>query len=102
MRITKLMEFGAFAEIENGVEGMIHLSELSHRPIRHPREAVQVGQELPAQILRIEPDRQRIALSVRRAVTDWIAADDNHAQQAGENIFIENDTASEHELRLTP
>lgn len=102
VRITKLMEFGAFAEIENGVEGMIHLSELSHRPIRHPREAVQVGQELPAQILRIEPDRQRIALSVRRAVTDWIAADDNHAQQAGENIFIENDTASEHELRLTP
>lgn len=91
VRITKLMEFGAFAEIENGIEGMIHLSEMSHRPVRHPREVVQVGQELPAQILRIEPDRQRIALSLRRAVTDWIAADDDRTRHANEAIFIENE-----------
>lgn len=91
VRITKLMEFGAFAEIEPGIEGMIHLSELSHRPIRHPREVVQVGDDVPAQILRIEPDRQRIALSVRRATTDWIAADDSNADQAGEYLFIENE-----------
>ncbi len=91
VRITKLMEFGAFAEIEPGIEGMIHLSELSHRPIRHPREAVRVGDDVPAQILRIEPDRQRIALSVRRATTDWIEADDSNADQAGEYLFIENE-----------
>ena len=91
VRITKLMEFGAFAEIEAGVEGMIHLSELSHRPIRHPQEVVEIGQEVPAQILRIEPGRQRIALSVRRAATDWVAADDSNASQAGEYIFIENE-----------
>jgi len=90
VRITKLMEFGAFAEIEPGIEGMIHLSELSHRPIRHPNEVVEVGQEALAQILRIESNRQRIALSLRRAATDWIAADDSHANQAGEYIFIEN------------
>ncbi len=91
VRITKLMEFGAFAEIEPGIEGMIHLSELSHRPVRHPNEVVEVGQETPAQILRIESNRQRIALSLRRAATDWIAADDSHANQVGEYIFIENE-----------
>ncbi len=90
VQITRLMEFGAFAELEPGIEGMIHLSELSHRPVRHPREVVQVGQEWPAQILRVEPDRQRIALSLRRA-TDWTVADKDDASQAEEYVLIENE-----------
>ncbi len=74
-RITKVMDFGAFAELEPGIEGLIHVSELADRAVRHPREAVTPGQEVLVQVLRIEPDRERLGLSVRRVRSDWVVGD---------------------------
>jgi small subunit ribosomal protein S1 len=65
--ITKLVTFGAFARIEGPVEGLIHVSELVDRRIGHPREVVQEGDLLPLKIVRIERDRHRLGLSLRRA-----------------------------------
>ncbi len=64
--ITQLANFGAFARIEDGIEGLIHVSELSDERVNHPREVVQEGQEVQVRIIRIEPQRRRIALSLRR------------------------------------
>jgi small subunit ribosomal protein S1 len=64
--ITKIAPFGAFARIEDGVEGLIHLSELL--PGQDPKTALHEGQELALRILRIESDRRRLGLSVRQAV----------------------------------
>src|SRR5215469_12304176 len=64
--ITKIAPFGAFARIEDGVEGLIHLSELL--PGQDPKTALHEGQELTLRILRIESDRRRLGLSVRQAV----------------------------------
>ena len=65
--VTKLTNFGAFARVEGSVEGLIHISELTPRMINHPREVVSEGQAVRVKILRIEPDRKRLGLSLRQA-----------------------------------
>lgn len=65
--ITKLVTFGAYARIEGPVEGLIHISELADRRINHPKEAVNVGDIAPLRVVRIEPDRHRIGLSLKQA-----------------------------------
>ncbi len=65
--VTKLTNFGAFARIEGSIEGLIHISELSERMIHHPKEVVQVGDEVTVKIIRIEPDRRRLGLSLKQA-----------------------------------
>lgn len=65
--VTKLTNFGAFARVEDSVEGLIHISELSSRMITHPREVVREGEEVKVKILRIEPDRRRLGLSLKQA-----------------------------------
>ncbi len=64
--ITQLANFGAFARIEDGIEGLIHVSELSEERINHPREVVQEGQEVTVRIIRIDAQRRRMGLSLRR------------------------------------
>ena len=65
--ITKLTNFGAFARVEDSVEGLIHISELSVRMITHPREVVGEGDDVKVKILRIEPERRRLGLSLKQA-----------------------------------
>ena len=65
--ITKLMNFGAFARVEGSVEGLVHISELSHQMIGHPREIVREGQSVKLKILKIEPERRRLGLSLKQA-----------------------------------
>ena len=69
-KVTKLASFGAFVSIEDGIEGLIHLSELSDTPIAHPQEVVHEGDELLLRIIRIDPTNHRIGLSLRRAQED--------------------------------
>ncbi len=66
-RITKLVTFGAFARIEGPVEGLVHVSELVDRRIAHPKDVVREGDLLPLKVVRIERDRQRLGLSLKRA-----------------------------------
>lgn len=63
--ITQLASFGAFARIEDGVEGLIHVSEMGDGRIQHPRELVQEGEVVQVRIIRIDPARKRIGLSMR-------------------------------------
>ncbi len=65
--VTKLADFGAFARVEGSVEGLIHISELAPRMIQHPREVVREGDEVRLKVLRIEPERRRLGLSLVQA-----------------------------------
>ncbi len=65
--ITKLADFGAFARVEGSVEGLVHISELAPRMIQHPREVVREGDAVRLKVLRIEPDRRRLGLSLVQA-----------------------------------
>jgi len=67
--ITKLTNFGAFARVENVLEGLIHISELSDKQIGHPKEVIKEGQDVQLRIISIEPDKKRMGLSLKQ-VTD--------------------------------
>ena len=64
--ITNVVQFGAFAQLAPGIEGLIHLSEFSYEKIDHPNEVVEQGQELKAVVMRIDAERRRMALSIKR------------------------------------
>ena len=64
--VTKLMDFGAFTRIEDSIEGLIHVSELSDRHIRHPREVVEVGDTLTLRIVSMDLERHRVGLSLKQ------------------------------------
>ena len=63
--ITQLASFGAFARIEDGIEGLIHISEMGDERIQHPKELVAEGQVVQTRIIRIDPARKRMGLSLR-------------------------------------
>jgi small subunit ribosomal protein S1 len=77
--ITKLTKFGAFARIEgeDDVEGLIHVSELADGHVDHPKHVVSEGQQVTLRVLKIDPDKRRIGLSLKRAASaeyadaDW-------------------------------
>lgn len=77
-RVTRLLPYGAFVELIAGVEGMVHISELSWSRVEKPEDAVSVGEEIKVQVLRIEPGdkKMKIALSVRQVTGDpWERVD---------------------------
>jgi small subunit ribosomal protein S1 len=64
--ITRVMDFGAFAQVDGGIEGLIHLSELAEGNFMHPRNVVTEGDEVDVMVIRIEPSRHRLGLSLKR------------------------------------
>ncbi len=64
--VTKVVTFGAFVEIMDGVEGLVHISELAHHHVENPREVVEPGQTVKVKILEIDSERRRLSLSVKR------------------------------------
>jgi small subunit ribosomal protein S1 len=66
-RITHVTSFGAFAALEEGVEGLIHISELADGPFSHPRNIVTEGEEVTARVISVESGARRLALSLRHS-----------------------------------
>jgi ribosomal protein S1 len=64
-RVTRLMDFGAFVEIEPGIEGLVHISELANKKVFRVKDHVQPGQNVEVRILDIDPEAKRIALSMK-------------------------------------
>jgi small subunit ribosomal protein S1 len=67
--VRSLHNFGAFVDI-GGADGLVHVSEISHRRIRHPREKLEVGEKVEVYVLRLDHERERIGLSIKRLVPD--------------------------------
>jgi small subunit ribosomal protein S1 len=65
-KVTKVVTFGAFVEILDGVEGLVHISELAPHHVESPREVVHPGDEIRVQILEIDSERRRLSLSAKR------------------------------------
>ena len=65
--ITRMADFGAFAELEPGVEGLIHISEIADIAVAEPLKTVRTGDKVQVKVLRVDPKRQRIGLSIRQA-----------------------------------
>jgi small subunit ribosomal protein S1 len=101
--VTNVVSFGAFVLLDVGVEGLIHISELADPPPPDPREVVQRGEEIVLRILRIDPFRHRISLSLKRVSAqergEWLAQQARDpvagADEASEGASGGEDTASE-------
>ena len=65
-KVTKVVAFGAFVEILEGVEGLVHISELAQQHVENPREIVQPGDDVRVKILEIDSERRRLSLSIKR------------------------------------
>jgi small subunit ribosomal protein S1 len=65
--ITRIVDFGAFAELEPGIEGLIHISEIADIAVAEPLKTIRVGDEVKAKVLRVDRKRQRVGLSLRQA-----------------------------------
>jgi small subunit ribosomal protein S1 len=66
--VTKIANFGVFVELEPGLEGLLHISEISDQKIEKPEEALKVGEELDVKILRVDSEERKIGLSLKRAM----------------------------------
>jgi len=65
-KITRLTKFGAFAMLDNGIEGLIHISEISEEHITHPKEVLHEGDGVTLRVIKVEPESHRVGLSLRR------------------------------------
>ncbi len=68
-KVTKITNFGVFIGLEDGLEGLLHISELSDDKVENPEELVKVGDELEVKVLRVDTDERKIGLSRKRV--DW-------------------------------
>ncbi|HMN95182.1 MAG TPA: 30S ribosomal protein S1 [Phycisphaerales bacterium] len=66
-KVTKITNFGVFVELEDGLEGLLHISELSDQKVENPQDVVKSGQEVEVKILRVDTDERKIGLSLKRA-----------------------------------
>ena len=67
--VTKITNFGVFVGLENGLEGLLHISELADHKVENPEEVVKVGDEIEVKILRVDTDERKIGLSRKRV--EW-------------------------------
>lgn len=79
-RIINLADFGAFVDL-GGIDGLVHLSELSWKRVAHPREVVEVGQDIEVYVLGVDRERQRVALSLKRLQADpWASVEQRYQE----------------------
>lgn len=102
--ITHLTKFGAFAKLDEDLEGLIHISELSEQRVGHPKEVVREGDEVTLRVIKIEPERHRIGLSLRKvdspayADLDWkntlaeMVEETDELEEEGEELVEVADT----------
>ena len=87
VRIVKLMDFGAFAEVVPGVDGLIHISQIANRRIEKPSEVLTVGDEVEAVITALDEDKQKISLSIR-ALSEPAPAEAPAAEESAEDEVV--------------
>lgn len=78
-KVTKLVPFGAFVRVDEGIEGLVHISELAERHVEIPEQVVQVGDEIFVKVIDIDLERRRISLSLKQA-NEAFGADPNEAE----------------------
>ena len=86
--VTKITNFGVFVELEDGLEGLLHISELSDQKVENPMDIVKAGQEVDVKILRVDTDDRKIGLSLKRAQWGNATAGRDAAPATEDDAFI--------------
>lgn len=109
-KVKRLTSFGAFVEVFPGVEGLVHISQISHQHIATPNDVLKVGQEIKVKVLDVRPDEKRLALSIKALEEKPQTADDDNESQPERrsnnnrrrNSNRDNRTASERSTANAP
>ena len=80
--VTRLADFGAFVKIAEGIEGLVHISEMAHKRISRPNQVVREGEVINVKILKIDPDTKRIGLSIKQTTGDSGGGGEGHSTRA--------------------
>jgi small subunit ribosomal protein S1 len=96
-KVTKVVSFGAFVEILDGVEGLVHISELANHHVENPREVVNQGDVIRVKILEIDSERRRLSLSAKR-VEDQVLPLRSAADMPGPGTHVEGELTGDEEL----
>src|SRR6266567_1510208 len=75
-KVTKLVPFGAFVRVDEGIEGLVHISELAERHVEIPEQVVQVGSEVMVKVIDIDLERRRISLSLKQANEGFVEGEE--------------------------
>jgi small subunit ribosomal protein S1 len=92
-KVVRFANFGAFVEIEEGIEGLCHVSELSDERVEKPEDAVKIGQTLPFKILKLDPAQKKIGLSARAVGKENDPEDVRSYQETGTGMVTLGDLA---------
>ena len=87
-RVTKLVPFGAFVRVHDGIEGLVHITELAERHVELPEQVVTPGEELWVKIIDLDLQRRRISLSIKQAAEGGIVAAE-YQEHFGEHAYDE-------------
>lgn len=80
-KITRLTSFGAFVELEQGVEGLLHISEIAWERLDHPSERLQEGEEIQVKVIKVDPEAERISLSIKQLTPHpWTTAAERYRE----------------------
>ena len=101
-KVTKIVPFGVFVALNDGVEGLVHISEMANKHVNHPSQVVEVGQEVHVKVMSIDEGRRRISLSMKAAAADLgivieVAEDETEAAAAeqAEEAAVEAEAPAE-------
>ena len=100
-KVVRLVDFGAFVEVEKGVDGLVHVSQISNQWLENPISALQVGQEVEAKILDINLEKEKMTLSIK-ALLPEIEQPKDEAEEGkgkGKKRAPKDDDSAENELR---
>jgi small subunit ribosomal protein S1 len=85
--VTKITNFGVFVGLEEGLEGLLHISELADHKVDNPEDVVKVGEVIEVKVLRVDPDERKIGLSRKRV--EWAAEEEAAAEKTLESTTID-------------
>lgn len=85
--VTKITAFGAFVELQNGIEGLIHVSELSEKPFAKIEDILSIGDTVSAKVIKLDPDHKKVSLSVKEYL-----ADEHRDDAVDDSLDLNNDS----------
>ena len=95
VKIVNMMPFGAFAEIVDGVDGLIHISQIAQKRIEKPADVLEIGQVVDAKIIEIDDEKQKVSLSIRVLLDEAQAAEEAMPEEYAEEAPVEETADAE-------
>ena len=93
-KVVQIKEYGAFVELEPGLDGLVHISEVAHKRVNNIADELSIGQEVKAKILEIDKERKRISLSIKETLdADDQAIPEEDAEAVSEPVADAEDSA---------